>query len=48
MKIYKIASYEFLKKEFLERFRPQSLSGLAAEALKFNSINEFEHSFWAK
>jgi len=45
MKIYKIASYEFLKKEFLERFRPQSLSGLAAEALKFNSINEFEHSF---
>jgi hypothetical protein len=43
MKIYRIALDPVV--EFLSNFRPQSLKGLAAEALKCDNFQEFEHNY---
>lgn len=42
---YKIAQYDNIIEQFLSLFRPQSLKGLAAEALKVDSFEEFEKDY---
>ena len=44
MKIYKIANWHTIS-DFLKSFKPDSLKGLAAEALKSSTFEEFERNY---
>jgi hypothetical protein len=45
MKIYKIAQESSYEMEFLSTFKPQSLVGLASEALKCENFEDFESDY---
>jgi hypothetical protein len=45
MKIYKIAQESSYEMEFLSTFNPQSLVGLASEALKCENFEDFESDY---